>query len=73
MINKVIHTCPTCPQVCTGVYNPRSPLPSNQSSAVTEMLFNGHRDMVLEPNLVEPGHVVEDVEAAVDLLLQQES
>ncbi|XP_019120773.1 haloacid dehalogenase-like hydrolase domain-containing 5 [Larimichthys crocea] len=59
--------------VCTGVYNPRSPLPSDQSSAVTEMLFNGHRDMVLEPNLVEPGHVVEDVEAAVDLLLQQES
>ncbi|KAG8007222.1 Haloacid dehalogenase-like hydrolase domain-containing 5, partial [Nibea albiflora] len=58
--------------VCTGVYNPRSPLPSDQSSAVTEMLFHGHRDMVLEPNLVEPGHVVEDVEAAVDLLLQQE-
>ncbi|KAM9361397.1 haloacid dehalogenase-like hydrolase domain-containing 5 [Symphorus nematophorus] len=59
--------------VCTGVYNPHSPLPSDQSSAVTETVFHGHRDLVLEPDLVEPSHVVEDVEAAVDLLLQQES
>ncbi|XP_070693598.1 haloacid dehalogenase-like hydrolase domain-containing 5 [Pempheris klunzingeri] len=59
--------------VCTGVYNPRSPLPCNQSSAVMEMVFHGHRDLVLEPALVEPSHVVEDVEAAVDLLLEQES
>uniref|UniRef100_UPI0037E86F35 haloacid dehalogenase-like hydrolase domain-containing 5 n=1 Tax=Semicossyphus pulcher TaxID=241346 RepID=UPI0037E86F35 len=59
--------------VCTGVYNPRSPLPSDQSGTVTETVFHGHRDLVLEPDLVEPRHVVEDVEAAVDLLLQQES
>ncbi|XP_062271031.1 haloacid dehalogenase-like hydrolase domain-containing 5 [Scomber scombrus] len=59
--------------VCTGIYNPRSPLPSNQSGDVTETVFHGHRDLVLEPDLVEPSHVVEDVEAAVDLLLQQES
>ncbi|XP_034537458.1 haloacid dehalogenase-like hydrolase domain-containing 5 [Notolabrus celidotus] len=59
--------------VCTGVYNPRSPLPSDQSSAVTETVFHGHRDLVLDPDLVEPSHVVEDVEVAVDLLLQQES
>ncbi|XP_073323633.1 haloacid dehalogenase-like hydrolase domain-containing 5 [Pagrus major] len=58
--------------VCTGVYNPRSRLPSDQSSTVTETVFHGHRDLVLEPDLVEPSHVVEDVEAAVDLLLQQE-
>ncbi|XP_041815913.1 haloacid dehalogenase-like hydrolase domain-containing 5 [Chelmon rostratus] len=57
--------------VCTGVYNPHSPLPSDQNSMVT--VFHGHRDLVLEPDLVEPSHVVEDVEAAVDLLLQQES
>lgn len=63
----------TCPQVCTGVYNPRSPLPSDQSSVVTETVFHGHGDLVLEPDLVEPSHVVEDVEAAVDLLLQVES
>jgi len=61
------------PQVCTGVYNPQSPLPSDQNSGVTEMVFHGHRDLVLEPDLVEPSHVVQDVEAAVDLLLQQES
>ncbi|XP_034442542.1 haloacid dehalogenase-like hydrolase domain-containing 5 [Hippoglossus hippoglossus] len=59
--------------VCTGVYNPRSPLPSNQSSTITETVFHGHRDLVLEPDLVEPSHVVEDVEAAVDLLLQEEA
>ncbi|XP_071350897.1 haloacid dehalogenase-like hydrolase domain-containing 5 [Trachinotus anak] len=56
--------------VCTGVYNPRSPLPSNQSSTITDKVFHGHRDLVLEPELVEPSHVVEDVEAAVDLLLR---
>lgn len=59
--------------MCTGVYNPRSPLPRDQSSSVTEAVFHGHRDLVLEPDLVEPSHIVEDVEAAVDLLLQQES
>ncbi|XP_041638492.1 haloacid dehalogenase-like hydrolase domain-containing 5 [Cheilinus undulatus] len=59
--------------VCTGVYNPRSPLPSDQSNAVSETVFHGHRDLVLEPDLVEPNHIVEDVEAAIDLLLQQES
>lgn len=38
-----------------------------------EALFHGHRDLVLDPDLVEPSHIVEDVEAAVDLLVQQES
>ncbi|KAM3622058.1 uncharacterized protein V6R79_019889 [Siganus canaliculatus] len=59
--------------VCTGVYSPHSPLPSNQSNSVTETVFHGHRDLVLEPDLVEPSHVVEDVEAAVDLLLRREN
>ncbi|KAM3850200.1 haloacid dehalogenase-like hydrolase domain-containing 5, partial [Diretmus argenteus] len=58
--------------VCTGVYNPRSPLPSDQNAAVNQMVFHGHRDFLLEPGLVEPGHIVEDVEAAVDLVFQQE-
>lgn len=66
-------SCSTFPQVCTGVYNPRSPFPSDQSSAVREAVFRGHQDLVLEPHLVEPSHVVEDVEAAVDLVLQLES
>ncbi|AWP02386.1 putative cat eye syndrome critical region protein 5-like [Scophthalmus maximus] len=54
--------------VCTGVYNPRFPLPTT----ITETVFDGHRDLVLEPDLVQPSHVVADVEAAVDLLLQEE-
>lgn len=62
----------TCPQVCTGVYNPRFPLPSDQNSSIMETVFHGHRDLVPEPDLMEPSHMVEDVEAAVDLLLQQE-
>ncbi|XP_006801931.1 haloacid dehalogenase-like hydrolase domain-containing 5 [Neolamprologus brichardi] len=58
--------------VCTGVYNPRFPLPSDQNSSIMETVFHGHRDLVPEPDLMEPSHMVEDVEAAVDLLLQQE-
>uniref|UniRef100_A0A672ZEE7 Haloacid dehalogenase-like hydrolase domain-containing 5 n=1 Tax=Sphaeramia orbicularis TaxID=375764 RepID=A0A672ZEE7_9TELE len=58
--------------VCTGVYNPHASLPSNESSSITETVFHGHRDLVLDPDLVEPTHVVEDVEAAVDLMLQKE-
>uniref|UniRef100_A0A3P8U617 Haloacid dehalogenase like hydrolase domain containing 5 n=1 Tax=Amphiprion percula TaxID=161767 RepID=A0A3P8U617_AMPPE len=58
--------------VCTGVYDPRSLLPGDQNSGVSETVFHGHRDLALEPDLVEPSHMVKDVEAAVDLLLQQE-
>uniref|UniRef100_A0A667YBQ5 Haloacid dehalogenase-like hydrolase domain-containing 5 n=2 Tax=Myripristis murdjan TaxID=586833 RepID=A0A667YBQ5_9TELE len=54
--------------VCTGVYSPGSLLPSDRSAEVQEAAFlPGQRDVLLEP-----GHVVQDVEAAVDLLLQQE-
>ncbi|XP_056887650.1 haloacid dehalogenase-like hydrolase domain-containing 5 isoform X1 [Takifugu flavidus] len=56
--------------VCTGVYNPCSPMQHDQSSPITEATFCAHRDQVLESELVEPHHVVEDVEAAVDLLLR---
>ncbi|XP_026205597.1 haloacid dehalogenase-like hydrolase domain-containing 5 [Anabas testudineus] len=59
--------------VCTGVYNARSPLPSDQTSTITETVFPGQRELVLQPDLVEPNHVVDDVEAAVDLLLQAEA
>uniref|UniRef100_A0A3P9LY54 Haloacid dehalogenase-like hydrolase domain-containing 5 n=1 Tax=Oryzias latipes TaxID=8090 RepID=A0A3P9LY54_ORYLA len=59
--------------VCTGVYNPHSPLPSDQNSSITEMVFHGQRDLVLDRDLLEPSRVVEDVEAAVDFMLQQES
>uniref|UniRef100_A0A672F9Z9 Haloacid dehalogenase like hydrolase domain containing 5 n=1 Tax=Salarias fasciatus TaxID=181472 RepID=A0A672F9Z9_SALFA len=52
--------------VCTGVYDPRSELPPTQTGAAAVGL---HRDLVLEPELLEPRHLVEDVEDAVDLLL----
>lgn len=57
--------------MCTGVYNPHSPLPGDQN--FSEMVFHGNKDLKVESELVEPSHVVEDVEAAVDLMLQQES
>ncbi|XP_014873818.1 cat eye syndrome critical region protein 5 [Poecilia latipinna] len=57
--------------VCTGVYNPQSPLPGDQN--VSETMLHGQNDLKVEPDLVEPSHMVEDVEAAVDLMLQQES
>uniref|UniRef100_A0A3B5MH46 Haloacid dehalogenase-like hydrolase domain-containing 5 n=1 Tax=Xiphophorus couchianus TaxID=32473 RepID=A0A3B5MH46_9TELE len=57
--------------VCTGVYNPHSPLPVDQN--VSETMVHGENDLKVEPDLVEPSHMVEDVEAAVDLMLQQES
>ncbi|CAN9512221.1 unnamed protein product [Ophioblennius macclurei] len=50
--------------VCTGVYDPRD--------QTTEVGLHGHRDLQLEAELLEPRYVVEDVEAAVDLLLQRE-
>lgn len=36
-------------------------------------MVHGENDLKVEPDLVEPSHMVEDVEAAVDLMLQQES
>ncbi|KAK5605552.1 hypothetical protein CRENBAI_010310 [Crenichthys baileyi] len=57
--------------VCTGVYNPDSPLPGDQN--VSDMVFHDCKHLKLELDLLEPSHVVEDVEAAVDLMLQLES
>ncbi|XP_041315070.1 haloacid dehalogenase-like hydrolase domain-containing 5 [Pyrgilauda ruficollis] len=54
--------------VCTGVY---SPLPSSDSIAGN--VFHGHRDFSFEPGLVEPDHIVPDVDAAVDLVFQLEN
>lgn len=61
------------PQVCTGVYKPGRAPHQDQSGPVTEALACGLTGQVLQPELLEPHHVVEDVEAAVDLLLQDNS
>ncbi|XP_063283647.1 haloacid dehalogenase-like hydrolase domain-containing 5 isoform X2 [Pelobates fuscus] len=59
--------------VCTGIYNPHTKVPTDTSQSVTETVFHGHRDFRLEPELVEPGHIVDDVDAAVDLIFKLET
>ncbi|XP_013883124.1 cat eye syndrome critical region protein 5 [Austrofundulus limnaeus] len=59
--------------VCTGVYNPRFLKPGDQNSGSSEMVLSSHRDLKLDLDLVEPNHVVEDVEAAIDLLQRETS
>uniref|UniRef100_A0A670YD72 Haloacid dehalogenase-like hydrolase domain-containing 5 n=1 Tax=Pseudonaja textilis TaxID=8673 RepID=A0A670YD72_PSETE len=59
--------------VCTGVYNPHTEVPSDTRENITETVFHGHRDFRFDPALVEPKHIVSDVEAAVDLIFQLET
>uniref|UniRef100_A0A669P226 Haloacid dehalogenase like hydrolase domain containing 5 n=1 Tax=Phasianus colchicus TaxID=9054 RepID=A0A669P226_PHACC len=59
--------------VCTGVYNPHTEVPLDTKESRTEMVFHGHRDFRFDPGLVEPDHVVPDVNAAVDLIFQLEN
>ncbi|KAG5835822.1 hypothetical protein ANANG_G00248080 [Anguilla anguilla] len=58
--------------VCTGVYNPHTEVPPDANQAIKETVFHGHRDFRFDPALVEPGHIVQDVDAAVELVFQQE-
>ncbi|KAM4652333.1 haloacid dehalogenase-like hydrolase domain-containing 5 [Discoglossus pictus] len=59
--------------VCTGIYNPHTKVPTDPSQSITETVFHGHRDFRFDPGLVEPGHIVDDVDAAVDLIFQLET
>ncbi|KAJ6668401.1 hypothetical protein lerEdw1_015778 [Lerista edwardsae] len=59
--------------VCTGVYNPHTEVPSDTRESITETVFHGHRDFRFDPALVEPDHIVPDVDAAVDLIFQLEN
>ncbi|XP_053279864.1 haloacid dehalogenase-like hydrolase domain-containing 5 [Pleuronectes platessa] len=58
--------------VCTGVYNPNAEVPSDANRSIKETVFHGHRDFRFDPLLVEPGHIVQDVAEAVDLIFEQE-
>lgn len=58
--------------VCTGVYDPNVEVPSDASQCIKETVFHGHRDFIFDPALVEPGHIVQDVAAAVDLVFERE-
>ncbi|NWY67441.1 HDHD5 hydrolase, partial [Erithacus rubecula] len=55
--------------VCTGVYSPRAQPGPGRGHPV----FHGHRDFGFEPALLQPDHVVPDVDAAVDLVFQLEN
>ncbi|NXU58638.1 HDHD5 hydrolase, partial [Turnix velox] len=59
--------------VCTGVYSPQTEVPTDTRDSITETVFHGHRDFRFEPGLVEPDHIVPDVDAAVNLVFQLES
>ncbi|KAH0630085.1 hypothetical protein JD844_012697, partial [Phrynosoma platyrhinos] len=59
--------------VCTGVYNPHTEVPSDTRESITETVFHGHRDFRFDPALIEPDHIVSDVDAAVDLIFQLEN
>ncbi|KAI4901440.1 hypothetical protein NFI96_014726 [Prochilodus magdalenae] len=58
--------------VCTGVYNPHTEVPKDASQCIKETVFHGHRDFHFDPALVEPGNVVQDVDAAVELIFKIE-
>ncbi|NXX83635.1 HDHD5 hydrolase, partial [Urocolius indicus] len=59
--------------VCTGVYNPHSEVPLDPRDSIAQTVFHGHRDFRFDPGLVEPDHIVPDVNAAVDLVFQLEN
>ncbi|NXM00269.1 HDHD5 hydrolase, partial [Tyrannus savana] len=59
--------------VCTGVYNPHTQEPLEARDSLREAVFHGHRDFRFDPGLVEPDHIVPDVDAAVDLVFQLEN
>ncbi|NXS52320.1 HDHD5 hydrolase, partial [Brachypteracias leptosomus] len=59
--------------VCTGVYNPHTEVPFDMRESIAETVFHGHRDFQFDPGLVEPDHIVPDVDAAVDLVFQLEN
>lgn len=58
--------------VCTGVYNPNVDVLPDASHCIKETVFHGHRDFRFDPALVEPDHVVQDVDEAVDLIFKHE-
>lgn len=59
--------------VCTGIYNPHTEVPCDTRECITETVFHGHRDFRFDPGLVEPDHIVKDVDAAVELIFQLEN
>ncbi|XP_071407068.1 haloacid dehalogenase-like hydrolase domain-containing 5 [Pithys albifrons albifrons] len=59
--------------VCTGVYDPHAAVPGGAQGGRAHSVFHGHRDFSFDPGLVQPDHIVPDVDAAVDLVFQLEN
>ncbi|NXH41405.1 HDHD5 hydrolase, partial [Dicaeum eximium] len=59
--------------VCTGVYSPHAEVALDTGDSIAQAVFHGHRDFRFDPALVEPDHIVPDVDAAVDLVFQLEN
>ncbi|NXF99638.1 HDHD5 hydrolase, partial [Sakesphorus luctuosus] len=59
--------------VCTGVYDPQAAVPGGARGSRAHSVFHGHRDFSFDPGLVQPDHIVPDVDAAVDLVFQLEN
>uniref|UniRef100_A0A8C8WJ14 Haloacid dehalogenase like hydrolase domain containing 5 n=1 Tax=Panthera leo TaxID=9689 RepID=A0A8C8WJ14_PANLE len=58
--------------VCTGVYNPKGPEPTQPVQGAEEAPFHGHRDFSFSPGLMEASHIVNDVNEAVQLVFHKE-
>lgn len=58
--------------VCTGVYNPKGPEPTQPVQGAEEAPFHGHRDFSFSPGLIEASHIVNDVNEAVQLVFHKE-
>ncbi|KAM6976744.1 haloacid dehalogenase-like hydrolase domain-containing 5 [Aplochiton taeniatus] len=59
--------------VCTGVYNPNTEVPNDANQCIKENVFHGHRDFRFDPALVEPSHIVQNVDDAVEVIFKQEN
>uniref|UniRef100_A0A8D2N1T1 Haloacid dehalogenase-like hydrolase domain-containing 5 n=1 Tax=Zonotrichia albicollis TaxID=44394 RepID=A0A8D2N1T1_ZONAL len=55
--------------VCTGVFRPDGAAPRETG----ETVFHGHRDFCFEPSLLQPSHIVQDVDEAVQLAFKKEN
>ncbi|XP_049738093.1 haloacid dehalogenase-like hydrolase domain-containing 5 isoform X1 [Elephas maximus indicus] len=58
--------------VCTGVYRPKDPETVEPAQGREEPPFHGHRDFSFSPGLMEPSHIVNDVDEAVQLVFRKE-
>lgn len=58
--------------VCTGVYSPKTPGPTEPTQGGEEPPFHGHRDFSFSPKLMEASHIVNDVDEAVQLVFHKE-